>query len=135
MSTPRTFTIYGEPEGKPRPRLGGRFIYSPRTKWDRSCEIAAVTHRPREKYEGAVYLRVILIFPRAKSLSRKLFWKTSRPDADNTAKSVMDAMTKARWWTDDAQVAHLIITKRYTQPGEEPSAIVYVDNAQDQENA
>ena len=35
----------------------------------------------------------------------------TRPDIDNLAKMILDAMTRARFWEDDNQVATLHITK------------------------
>lgn len=37
----------------------------------------------------------------------------SKPDADNLAKAVMDAITNTGLWRDDSQVIYLSITKRY----------------------
>lgn len=47
-----------------------------------------------------------------------------RPDADNYAKSVMDAMTQAGIWKDDTLVVRLSVTKRWTQPGEAPCVYI-----------
>ena len=37
---------------------------------------------------------------------------------DNLAKSVMDALTSAGIWTDDALVETLVVRKRWAVPGE-----------------
>lgn len=50
-----------------------------------------------------------------------------RPDADNYAKSVMDAMTQAGVWKDDTLVVRLSITKRWTQSGETPCVYIRVN--------
>jgi Holliday junction resolvase RusA-like endonuclease len=36
-----------------------------------------------------------------------------KPDADNVAKLVMDALTKAGVWVDDTRVAELVVRRRY----------------------
>lgn len=40
-------------------------------------------------------------------------WHGKKPDADNLAKAVMDAMSAAGVWQDDAQVSDLRVTKQY----------------------
>jgi Holliday junction resolvase RusA-like endonuclease len=42
----------------------------------------------------------------------KALWKTSKPDADNLAKIVKDALNKVVY-LDDAQIAELTVQKRY----------------------
>lgn len=42
---------------------------------------------------------------------------TGKPDADNVAKLVMDALTKAGVWTDDTRVADLVVRRRYLALG------------------
>ena len=56
------------------------------------------------------------------------FWHTQRPDADNLAKSTLDAL--GSWsglppllWVDDAQVAVATVTKLWAA---EPGARVHV---------
>ena len=41
-------------------------------------------------------------------------WKITRPDVDNIAKLLIDCMTKLGFWLDDAQVARLVVNKRYS---------------------
>lgn len=41
------------------------------------------------------------------------FPKDTRPDLDNLAKLTLDAMTRAGYWNDDAQIAHLDLKKYY----------------------
>lgn len=44
--------------------------------------------------------------------------KTTKPDVDNLAKLILDAMTKSRYWKDDNQVAELSISKHWSEiPG------------------
>jgi len=40
-------------------------------------------------------------------------WKTTKPDTDNLLKAFKDAMTKAGFWKDDAQVVSEWTAKRY----------------------
>ena len=49
------------------------------------------------------------------------------PDVDNYAKGVLDALTDSgRVWLDDKQVAHLRVTKRWTQPGETAGVAILI---------
>ena len=43
--------------------------------------------------------------------------KISRPDCDNVAKLLIDCMTKAGFWVDDAQICDLSIEKRWKRGG------------------
>lgn len=43
--------------------------------------------------------------------------KDTRPDADNYAKELIDAMTSCGFWKDDAQVVDLRIVKCYAETG------------------
>jgi Holliday junction resolvase RusA-like endonuclease len=120
-----TFRANGIPKGQPRPRAfsrGGRAaVYDPGTaeSW-KSCIAVAC-----REIEGALIhqpLSVTLTFfmPRPKSHFRacgKLksaaprFLHDNKPDADNLAKAVLDALTQIRAWLDDDQVCELIVRK------------------------
>lgn len=76
--------------------------------------------------EGPLAARMLLLFPRP----GRLRWKTrpmprcphaSKPDAENVAKAVLDALTGLLWF-DDAQVCDLIVKKRYAA-GDEPAGV------------
>jgi Holliday junction resolvase RusA-like endonuclease len=121
------FFIFGEPEAQPRPRWGmGRF-YSPKTAFWKSAFMAAKANRSRPAFDHEpIALSITLFFTRPKSTPKWVAWKISKPDADNVAKAVMDAMTAAGWWNDDAIVAHLIVYKVYADAPQDPGARVIV---------
>ena len=52
---------------------------------------------------------------------------TYKPDADNLAKLVLDALTKAGAWDDDAQVTTLIVNKAQRARGLEPRTYVRIE--------
>ena len=54
-------------------------------------------------------------------------WHTSKPDYDNIAKAITDALTKAGIWADDAQVAIGSVVKRYVGDGEQPRAEISIE--------
>jgi Holliday junction resolvase RusA-like endonuclease len=50
-----------------------------------------------------------------------------KPDVDNYAKSVMDALTESRvWWDDDDQVISLLTEKSWAKPGDPAGITVSV---------
>lgn len=61
----------------------------------------------------AVQLEVVCTKPKTSVLPHP------RQDVDNFAKSVLDALTKAGAWLDDAQVARLTVEKRFAAKGEQ----------------
>ena len=72
-------------------------------------------YKPKEPYEGAVKLTVILYFDKK---SPKKSWgpyKTTRPDCSNYVKEIEDAMTSTGFWIDDAQIADLHVKKYYAE--------------------
>lgn len=73
------------------------------------------THAPRVPLVGAVEVRVYFTFAGPKFPP---IYKTTRPDADNLSKDFLDALQKAGYFLDDAQVASLMVKKfAGSQPG------------------
>lgn len=71
---------------------------------------------PPSPLEGPIALDVQITWPFNKSDGKKLraagrcpHWR--RPDLDDMAKAILDAMTTTRWWSDDGQVAELLLRK------------------------
>lgn len=122
------FTVRATPEGQPRsrPRFGGRGFFIKRTKFWEACMYVARMWRPHEPLAGPVKVDVTFYMPRPKSVSKKETWQAKRPDIDNIAKGLLDAMTHAGFWKDDGCVAELNLRKLYACPGFEPQAHVAV---------
>lgn len=122
-----SFRAYGIPKPQARPRafvMGtSARIYSPKTDWFRIVHQAALEHRPPVPMDLPVYLNVRFVMPRPKS-KRTQRWACSRPDSDNLLKAVMDAMTNAKWWTDDGRVALVTLQKLYETAELIPGVIV-----------
>jgi Holliday junction resolvase RusA-like endonuclease len=135
------FRVTGMPKGQPRPRAfsrGGRAaVYDPGTAEGWKGDVA----RACATLEGAGIhqpLSVTLTFymPRPKSHYRSngdlknnvpRFMNTSRPDVDNLAKAVLDALTNIRVWLDDDQVCELIVRKYWEQPNESaPGCVIRI---------
>ena len=132
-----TFTVYGEPQGKGRPKftLTGH-AYTPERTKTYEAEIVAAFRREFPdfvRWEKGVPLRVrikaVYGIPRSDSgltAARKASGEirpTKKPDADNVEKIVLDAINGIAW-RDDAQVVDLRTTKVY---GAVPRVEVEID--------
>ena len=123
------FTVYGEPTAKGRPRAAigknGRIrgAYTPGKT--RSAETnfreQAVKVKPERPFEGPVVLDLKFFRGVPRSWSKKKREEALkgervpavRPDVDNLAKLVKDALNGV-FWRDDAQVVRLTAEKRYS---------------------
>lgn len=127
--------VVGIPKGQPRPRAfvrpgsGRAGVFDPGTAEGWKGDVArAFSVHEGQGLAGALEARLTFFLPRPKSHFRKCgrlapkaprFLYTKKPDADNLAKAVLDALTGIRVWMDDDQVTDLIILKRWEIPGEE----------------
>lgn len=132
-----SFRIVGDPKGQPRPRafarrMGARFVarvYNPDVadEWKERVKVAVRNGMPtsfsNQPSDGAFYVRMHFQFQRPPShLTSKgvlkagaLFEHLKKPDADNLAKAVLDAISDTqRVWSDDAQVVQLAVSKTWT---------------------
>jgi len=126
-----TFTVYGIPVPKARPRFRriGKFVSTytaPKTKTyeDQVRDAARLAMGSTEPLETPVSVYCYISVPIPASYSKKRFKDcvegiekpTKRPDADNTFKSVSDAMNGIVY-QDDGQIVNIHITKVYsTEP-------------------
>jgi len=119
--------VKGQPKGQPRPRAfvrGGRAaVYDPGTAEGWKGQIAlAFRELENRKIDKPMLLLLTFHMPRPAShytTKREIKPKhasnlfSGKPDADNLAKAVMDALTSLGVWIDDSQVVTLIIRKRW----------------------
>lgn len=129
-----TFRVDGEPKAQPRPRAfafhGHVRMYDAGTSkgWKQLIAYAAKPHRPKTPFQGPLRINLHFWFARPKSHYGKrkgqLYIKesaprsmTNKPDVDNLAKAVMDALTDVGMWADDAQIIITEITKRWSDDG------------------
>lgn len=143
-------TWHGPPKGQPRVKATrrGAFVrmYTPDTADEmkdgiRRLAVEAMARGEWQHTTGPVEVVITAYFPRPASH----FWRvrgtdvlkqgaptyhTQKPDADNVAKAVMDAIgPHGSWpgvWADDKQVASLIVGKCFASPGNGPSVEVSV---------
>lgn len=122
------FTVYGEPVAQGRPRFStqGGFTkaYDPVKSKDfkKYVKLVASEHRPVQLLEGPLKLEVKIYKSTLKSFSKKkkqqaeegILRPTTKPDVDNFAKGVKDALDSVIW-KDDSQVVELVISKWYSE--------------------
>lgn len=112
-----TFRIYGNPVAQGRPRFyraGNRVgVYDPdKSKSWKNNVISQTIDRKPEFYKGAIHMTLHFLMPRPKSLPKKVIHHIKRPDLDNLAKSIKDALTGI-CFKDDSQIVSLMVTKKY----------------------
>lgn len=134
-----TITVFvpGDPKGQPRPRafarkMGDRFVarvYESGTSehWKSQIARALEGRLPEHATLGPVAVSMDFRFARPKGHFGKRGlreaaprWHHGKPDLDNLAKAVLDALSTLRVWEDDRQVTELVLSKRWAEPGEAP---------------
>lgn len=133
-----TVTIPGDPvaQGRGRAVRFGNSVRVIDPSKSRSWKGAAQVHMIQARssalvfapMEGPLVVTVLATWARPKSHPKRNppTWRTSRPDADNVAKAVLDAGI-AVLWADDSSVVRLVVEKRY---GPESSVVVTVEPVQ-----
>ena len=135
--------IHQAPLGKGRPRavsVNGRArVYTPTATADWE-HFAAVELRAaweaKPPMTGPLGCEIVAVFPRTAALlaKNKIGYKhptwrlphAVKPDADNIAKSVLDAVEKAGIIGDDKQIALLTVGKHWAMIHEEPRVEVRI---------
>ena len=137
MSRKIEFFVPGTPVGKGRPRAArrgaGLVMFTPGKTADYEALVAATAGnamRAHQLLDGPLEAVLDVRFPvpvswskarRARALAGAE-WHTSKPDADNVAKAILDACNGVVF-RDDAQVVVLIATKAFS---EEPGVRVVI---------
>lgn len=141
------FTIYGEPvaQGRPRFSTAGGFAkaYDPpdSREYKKYVKLLASQNRPHTPIDGPVSLKLVIYRPLLKSMSKKkkaeavagTFRPIKKPDVDNVAKGIMDAMTGIIW-QDDKQVVSLQVSKYYSEQPRVEVQVIPLDEQVEQLN-
>lgn len=112
------FKIIGQPIAKGRPRFfrAGSYTgtYTPANtrRWEEFVHFQAIQYRPKSLWQGPIAMTLIFLMPRPKSLPKKVVHHIKKPDLDNLAKSVKDALQGIIYRTD-SQIVTLNIEKKY----------------------
>lgn len=136
-----TFTVYGEPKGKQRPRFSrqGNAVrtYTPSQTVAYENEIKEAFNKAggsgfwcgKDEYFN---MCVLCYFPMPKRTPQKKRMKMlsvppeiypKKPDCDNIAKAVADALNEVAFY-DDSRMCRLMVSKAYTQY--EPRIVVFI---------
>lgn len=92
-----------------RDRYGTTYVPKQTRKFKADFALASKPYKPAVPLTGAIELTLYFQIARPPSIKRSL--PCVRPDLDNYAKGVMDAL--GDFWTDDGQVVTLTAHKRY----------------------
>lgn len=119
MPNPIRFAIPGVAVPKARARTvaqGGRVhSYTPEaTKaWEQAVQWAAKPHRPESPLTCPLAVAMVFYLPKPKRCKRE--HPSVRPDIDNYAKAILDALN-GMMWVDDGQIVQLTASKSYGEP-------------------
>ncbi|MCX8022785.1 MAG: RusA family crossover junction endodeoxyribonuclease [Syntrophorhabdaceae bacterium] len=112
------FLIFGDPRPQGRPRFfkRGNFVgvYDPKKSREYKQTLAAqiAAQKPRYIADGAICLELEFIFARPKSLPKRIYDHTKKPDLDNLIKAFLDSATGVIW-RDDTQIVCIMARKDY----------------------
>lgn len=134
------FEIMGKPQAKARartfynPKLGRMQSMTPENtilyeNHVKQSFLMAVSERWFNKEPLGMYITAFYPIPKSATkkerelIRLKLLFPTKKPDADNIAKCICDALNGVAYG-DDTQIVNLHVYKRYAL--EEPKVIVYI---------
>ena len=127
------FTVFGEPVPQSRPRVTRHGAYDPpkcKAYKEQVALTAKVAMRGMLPSQGpiACHIHVYRGIPKSWSRAKReaarsgKLLPTSRPDADNYLKGIMDGL-KGVAWLDDSQVVRVVCEKAYS---EQPRAVIEI---------
>lgn len=130
----RFVMIPGQPVGKGRPRFvrSTGHVYTPEKTRDYESRVRQLYNLLQygEPLIGPVRLSINAVFQLPKNKRKALSGTpyTGRPDIDNVAKCIQDALNGLAY-RDDSQVTELVINMRYCSLTEEAHVSVFVEEA------
>lgn len=142
------FKVPGTPKGKARartfynPKLGRMQSITPEgtVLYENLIKTCYMEKAQEEKFEGyfskePIHMMIVATYEIPKSTSKKKLHMMEagellpckKPDADNIAKVICDALNKVAYG-DDTQICSLKVDKRYTRADEEASVLIFMNN-------
>ena len=130
------FTVPGEPRAKERPRVYNGHAFTPDKTKHYEAEVKFWYYQcvGREKLDGEIKAEINAYYKIPKSVSKKkrqqmidgTIRPTKRPDLDNVAKSILDALNGIayhddsavvslhveKWWSDEPRVEVLLSNEK-----------------------
>ena len=113
MSERFTFVVHGKVVGSARPRVTRHGTYIPaKTRRYRELIRGEFIEQGGRRIPGPVSVEITCVRELPKSRPKSVDWEvdTFKPDVDNIAKNVLDALNGLAW-DDDSQVVELRVRK------------------------
>ena len=120
-----TFTVQGEPHGKARPKFNSEskrtYTPKPTVEYEKLVRQSYSTSNGGKRLEGEIEAYITAFYQIPKSAKKSLkeamergdVAPTKKPDVDNVAKSILDALNGLAY-TDDSQITTLTVRKVYS---------------------
>jgi Holliday junction resolvase RusA-like endonuclease len=120
------FEVMGMPQGKARARTGKGFSYTPEKTvlYENLVKHSFLAAKEKQTYfdKEPLAMTIFAYFPIPKSMTKKdrekvrrnELFPTKKPDADNVAKVICDALNGVAYH-DDTQIISLEVKKAYTE--------------------
>jgi Holliday junction resolvase RusA-like endonuclease len=129
------FKIPGKPCAWQRARSNGKVRFDSPEQTRNKLTVATIGSNAMQgqpPLEGPLYVNIVATWPWPKSMSLKKRaahhgYYTARPDADNIAKLLGDALNNIVW-RDDSQIIFLNVSKVY---GDVPHTYVHVERMEE----
>ena len=131
-----TFVVPGVPVAQPRQRhaviAGHLRNYTPSrhpvNTFKAACQLSARQAYSGPPLTGPLVCELVFVLPRPRSAPKRTGGRLAhckRPDAENLAKSVLDALT-GLLYDDDRQIWRLVVTKWVAAVDEQPQVEIHV---------
>lgn len=142
------FRIFGDPVGKDRPRFrvvpkrgGGHYVqtYTPKktAEWEQEIgeqvgvmlarlRAAGLTKSLNLPFSKRILVTMRTYIQKPASAPKKEVHRIKKPDVDNYAKALLDALEKIALIEDDKTVTDLYVTKRYASDANPPGIDVEI---------
>ena len=109
-------TILRRKNGSP---FVGKMSNSVLVRWRKSFETLLRCTKAHSKWatpseDKALCVEITSTFPAPMRVKEPYRWKITKPDLDNHAKVILDALTSTNFIWDDCKIAQLILCKRET---------------------
>lgn len=126
-----TFTVPAVPVAQPRPKAttvnGMARMYEAKKShgihaFKATARMAAAAAYAGPPLDGPLGAELDFVFASKKS---KRCWKSTKPDLDNCAKGLLDALN-GTLYKDDGQVVLMVLTKEHAAKGEQPHVKVKI---------
>lgn len=110
------------PASRPRVTRWGTYYLPTYRNWKAAAQKVLKTGTLNSEAELLVFVSVVVQRPK-----KPTYHYPSRGDVDNFAKAALDALTKAEgYWKDDKQITFLMVSKRWTEEGEQPHTLIEI---------